>query len=183
MTTNQPLQRQVLGDWGSTFSQLFPQGVEGAIAEFGVFDGFNTLHLSKFGRDVYAFDTFEGMPSEEFREELDRDEPGKFRPVASSSVLFGGYPNVIPVVGRFVSTLLTIPPTLKFSFVFVDCDLYESHKQVLEWIPPHLSKGAILIFEDYWNLPGAKLAVDEFLKEWDLTLIDPPSYTIWNPKE
>ena len=162
--------RQKLGNWDATFKtyleMLGTLGVPGDIAEFGVYDGGHTIELAKYGRKVWAFDTFEGMPAQEFQPGVDRDEPGKFNPGRTPEEMFEGYPQIIPVQGRFVETLPTIPQDLQICFAFIDCDLYLSHQQVLNWLPSHLTSPAILLFDDDTLLPAAGKAVNEFVKIW-----------------
>jgi O-methyltransferase len=51
-----------------------------------------------------------------------------------------------------------------FSFVHLDCDIYESYALCLEFFYPRLSPGAIVLFDEYNDAswPGANRAVDEF---------------------
>jgi len=161
--------RRFMGNWDTVFQSIMETQnelqVPGEIAEFGVFEGGNTLKLAQYGRKVWAFDTYEGIPKEDFDPEVDKDLPGKFTPQWSIADLFRGYPQVIPVKGRFAETLPTIAPSLKFCFVFLDCDLYSSHKQVLSWLPSHMSRNGVILFEDYYLLPAAKQAAEEFKLE------------------
>ena len=136
----------------------------GAIAEFGVYNGGSTRHLAGFGRTVFAFDTFEGMPSQEFNGALDHDEPGKFKPQLPLNQMFEGYHNVIPMVGRFVETLPKVPAHTKFVFVYMDCDLYESYRLVLDRLAKgRLVQGAAIVCDDYPHCKGAVKAIDEFV--------------------
>jgi hypothetical protein len=52
-----------------------------------------------------------------------------------------------------------------FSFVHLDCDLYGSYRDCLEFFYPRLSDGGIVLLDEYddppW--PGCNKAVDEFL--------------------
>lgn len=149
------------------------EGIHGDIFEFGVYDGGTTRQLAKHGRAVWAFDTYQGIPKEEFsRDNGDHDLPGKFKSSAPPEVLFEGYPNVIPVVGRFVDTLETIDPCTKAAFVYMDCDLYESYKQVLEWLPGHLVPGAVIHVDDYQTCAGCRKAVDEWVSKVGLEFKD-----------
>ena len=50
----------------------------------------------------------------------------------------------------------------KISLLRLDTDFYKSTKVELEILFPRLSKGGILIIDDYGNWKGAKKAVDEF---------------------
>src|SRR5512139_3383206 len=81
----------------------------GAIAEFGVADGGSTRQLAGYGRPVFAFDTFCGLPAEDFHPDHSIDSrklmcPGGFTPRFSIEEMFSGYPNIHPVVGRFADT-------------------------------------------------------------------------------
>lgn len=143
--------------------------LEGDIFEFGVYDGGTTRHLATFNRNVWAFDTYQGMPTEEFsKANGDHDEPGKFKSTAAPSILFKGYPNIIPVVGRFIKTLPTINKSVAAMFVYMDCDLYESYRQVLEWLPDHLVPGAVIHVDDYQACAGCRKAIDEWVPKMGL---------------
>jgi hypothetical protein len=58
-------------------------------------------------------------------------------------------------------------PGIRFSLVHFDCDLYEPTSIALPIIWERLSKGGVLIFDEYaikeW--PGETKAVDEFLEK------------------
>lgn len=53
----------------------------------------------------------------------------------------------------------------QFCWVHIDVDLYQPIKDSIEFFYPRLSKGGIMVFDDYGStlFPGAKQAVDEFL--------------------
>ncbi len=54
---------------------------------------------------------------------------------------------------------------MRFSVAHIDCDLYESVLEAVEFVYPRMTKGGFIIFDDY-NSPtclGAKHAVDSFL--------------------
>lgn len=122
---------------------------EGMALEFGVYTG-GTLKLiaTAFeGREVYGFDSFEGLP-EDWRNGF-------------PAGLFGvdGLPDVDGaelVVGWFDDTL---PGFLEahpgpVSFLHVDCDLYSSTKTVLDLVGPRLVPGSVIVFDEYFNYPG-----------------------------
>lgn len=122
---------------------------EGMALEFGVYTG-GTLKLiaTAFeGRDVYGFDSFEGLP-EDWRNGF-------------PAGLFGmdGLPDVDGaelVVGWFDDTLpgFLDAHTGPVSFLHVDCDLYSSTKTVLELVGPRLVPGSVIVFDEYFNYPG-----------------------------
>ena len=55
----------------------------------------------------------------------------------------------------------------QFSFVHIDVDLYQPIYDAFEFFYPRLVKGGIMVFDDYGStmFPGAKKAVDEYLKK------------------
>lgn len=165
------------------FEILLPQvaDVPGVIFEFGVYNGGSTRQLHAYGRKIWAFDTYEGIPHEDFDQDLgDHDEPEKFKAIDTPEVLFKDYPNVVPVKGRFVDTLPTIHRDLRAAFVYMDCDLYNSYQQVLEWLPDHLSPGAIVLIDDYNACQGCKRAVDPWMQKHKLKWgVDNKHYFIW----
>lgn len=145
------------------FDLCAPNLIEGDIAEFGVWNGGNTKHLTRYGRKVWAFDTFTGLPREDYVYEWDDDNPvGKFRP-DYDVVAYLESLGVNVLKGRFVDTLPQIPLDTVFALVFIDCDYYESHRQVLHYLEErgHLEPGSMLLFDDYC-LRGAHKAIEEW---------------------
>jgi hypothetical protein len=155
-------------DYGPIFRQLWPRlsQLQGDVAEFGVYQGGTARQLAEIcERPVWAFDTYEGMPSEDYNAELDRDVPGSFNPNADPFRMFLDCPLVLPIKGRFADTLPAMTQLLrvKFALVYIDCDLYASCKQVLDWLPDFLVDGAAIVFDDYTSHRGIAKAVDEFM--------------------
>jgi hypothetical protein len=138
--------------------------LDGPIAEFGVNNGGNIWRLAESGREIWAFDTFEGLPAEDYLEEDKQNPPGCFHSVPGTVEFLESIPNVVVRKGRFVNTLPTIPAGLKFSVISLDCDYYLSYKQVLEYLESHghIGPGTVIVMDDYDHLPGAKRAVDEW---------------------
>ena len=157
--------------------------VDGEVAECGVYRGATLitvgLHLAQTGtaKKLYGLDSFEG-----FDEAVDHDiqlggaadaqkRRGGFGETSYEELLnrlktFGLDRNVFLIKGYFEHTLKSLS-TRRFSFVHLDCDIYESYKQCLEFFYPRLNVGAIVLFDEYndppW--PGCNQAVDEFLQE------------------
>lgn len=152
----------------------------GACAEFGVYDGGNTINLARSGRIVYAFDTFEGIPASEFEPEIDIDEPGKFKPKFPPEEMFKYWPNVIWVEGLFRNTIpVVLDSNIKFVLVHLDCDLYSSTKQVLKALPQFIQPNSVIVCDDY-NCPrGATRAINKFLARWKLK-INQDNEVVWN---
>jgi O-methyltransferase len=144
--------------------------VPGQIAEFGVFEGGTTRQLAEImpDRTIYAFDTFEGFPAQGIDPEIDdttQISPGIFKPTQTPAQMFEGYTNIVPMVGLFRDTIWGLPPGIQFAFVFLDCDTYSGHLDVLCHLggTNRLSPGGGIFIEDLHYLKGARQAVDKFL--------------------
>ena len=160
----------MFGGWEGVLERI--KDVPGDLAEFGVFEGENVLAMARTGRHVWAWDTFEGMPDDDYIEVLDRsDPPGKWKPncdVIRKLAVSGMY--ITPVVGRFSHTLKAFgqgdqEKGIKFAFVNIDCDNYWAYKRVLEFITPRMSPGGVVRLDDYECCDGAQKATDEWLTE------------------
>lgn len=153
------------------------QDLAGDMAEAGVFRGGSAyLLLSASGEDrkIHLFDSFDGLPEPIERDRPDKSIPfyakkGRFRTdcdkVGEFLSEFGG--RVIIHRGWFEDTLRRSKvdfPDIKYAFVHLDVDLYQSYKECLEYFVPRIVPGGYLICDEYLfqNLPGAKLAIDEY---------------------
>jgi hypothetical protein len=138
-------------------------------------------------RKIWAFDSFEGIP---LAGEKDDQQPGigdiqhdtnlplSERLVSSGitchsleSVLnnFKGWnlplSNIKFVKGWFQNTIEEYSKQIdKISVLRLDGDLYESTYICLEHLYPKISKGGVLIIDDY-ALTGCRLAVEEYFKD------------------
>jgi asparagine synthase (glutamine-hydrolysing) len=65
---------------------------------------------------------------------------------------------------RFVRGLLqhTLPERGAVAFAHIDCDRYASVRTCLERIAPRLSRGGVLVIDDYLAWSGCRKAVDEY---------------------
>jgi O-methyltransferase len=169
--------------------------VDGALVECGVWRGgsmmaiaLTLLRLGDTDRDLYLFDTFEGMTepgnedvkqsgehaSEILRRE-DRESP--FWAIASidevrKAVLGVGYPKErIHFVKGTVETTLPENAPAQVALLRLDTDWYSSTKHELIHLFPRLSRGGVLIIDDYAYWRGARQAVDEYIRENELTLL------------
>jgi hypothetical protein len=164
--------------------------VEGAAAECGVFQGSTlvpmALHLEqrRIRRTFYGFDSFEGfgasiahdltLPRTFFEPNV---TPAAFSNTSAERVSRElhdlGLSNVRLIPG-FFETSLSRCPASQFSFVHLDCDTYAAYRDCLEYFYPRLSRGAIVVFDEYGDdaWPGCKMAVDEFLADKRETLVE-----------
>ena len=165
--------------------------IEGSIVECGVWRGGTMMAVAhmlrmhhSFERDLYLFDTFEGMP---LPTDVDEDFHGrkaksKFlaekRTEDSSDWCYAslsevqnnlegtGYPKdkVHYVVGKVENTVPAQAPEC-ISILRLDTDWYESTKHELTHLYPRLVPGGVLIIDDYGHWQGARRAVDEYFLE------------------
>ncbi len=128
---------------------LAPQG--GMALEFGVASG-NTLRTiagARGGREVYGFDSFDGLPEAW----LNGMPAGAFARDDLPDV-----PGAELVVGLFADSLPGFLGTHgeHVDFLHVDGDLYSSAKTVLDLCGPRLRAGSIVHFDEFFNFPGWK---------------------------
>jgi predicted O-methyltransferase YrrM len=126
---------------------LAPEG--GLALEFGVYSGTTLGIISKHrdGRQVYGFDSFEGLP-EDWRAAF---PAGRFAVDAPPEV-----PGAELVVGWFADTLPGFLDSHDGSvdFLHVDADLYSAAVTVLDHVGPRLRPGSIIVFDEFFNYPG-----------------------------
>lgn len=161
--------------------------IPGDIVECGVWKGGSmaaaarTLVKSQdLERDLYLFDTFEGMCAPTAQ---DRDFKGKpaadiLRETPESSCADAplesvkkvlsetGYPKekVHFVPGRVETTIPAGAPEV-IALLRLDTDWYESTKHELTHLFPRLSRGGVLIIDDYGHWAGAQQACDEYFTQ------------------
>jgi hypothetical protein len=185
------------------------RGIPGAFAECGVWRGGSIvamiLTLQELGvddRDLYLFDTFEGMtaPTEVDTSPIDPpaletwaeaeqkggraweyyfDKDVFNEQMVRDNVLSTGYPaeRVHFVRGKVEDTLPGQAPD-RLALLRLDTDWYESTRQELVHLYPRLSDGGVLIIDDYGHWDGARRAVDEyFAGEAEPVLLNRIDYT------
>jgi O-methyltransferase len=170
------------------------RGVPGAFVECGVWRGGSVLamiltlqDLGVADRNIYLYDTFEGMtmPTEHDVSAFDPPAldtwqyandgqrrpwgelftPESFNEAAVRSLLLEtGYPSDLVhfVRGPVEETLPRNAPD-ELALLRLDTDWYESTRHELVHLFPRLRSGGVLIIDDYGHWQGARRAVDEYL--------------------
>jgi O-methyltransferase len=162
-------------------------GIAGAIVECGVWKGGSmaaaarTLLLMKdVSRDLYLFDTFEGM-SEPTANDVDYSGKRANEVMRENSgfkcadapleqvkeVLLGtGYPKdkIHFVPGKVEDTVPGSAPDA-ISLLRLDTDWYESTKHELVHLFPRLARAGVIIIDDYGHWRGSHQACDEYFAE------------------
>ena len=137
---------------------------EGVLLEFGVHKGGTINYAAERnpGRDVHGFDSFRGLPGDwtgVIHAKGAFDLKGKAPSVRSNVRLHKGlFSDTLP--GWIAQNRAPI------AFVHVDCDLYDSTRDVFDGLGPHLKPGALLLFDDYFNLPNWQAHEFRAFQEW-----------------
>ena len=171
--------------------------IPGAFVECGVWKGGSSMiaaltfaRLNSVDRKMYLYDTFAGMPDIGSRDEDLGTGPfqvamgiATFLRGGHSGVFYAsvdevqknmqltGYPReLIVLVQGLVEN--TIPGTVpdQISLLHLDSDLYQSTYHELTHLFPRLSKGAVLIIDDYENWKGSREATDQYFSEQGISL-------------
>lgn len=169
--------------------------IPGSLVECGVWRGGSVLatidvllRLDVTDRDVYLYDTFEGMtePSEADTSPFEEERSavtswGRYQSQGRRAwdwffhsdifslenvkeLLYStGYPRerIHFVVGPVENTLPGQAPG-EIALLRLDTDWYESTRHELVYLYPRLSQGGVLIIDDYGHWDGARRAVDEY---------------------
>lgn len=143
------------------------QFIPGSIAEIGVYKGGTARLLCEYTqKHVYLFDTFTGLPQVD--KSVDLHNTGDFSDTSALHVseVLEPYTNYSMYKGIFPKQNSEIVKDLGFSLVHLDVDIYDSVKQCLEFFTPRMTKGGIIVLDDYNapTCPGAKVAADEYAK-------------------
>lgn len=167
--------------------------IEGAVVECGVWKGGSMMAVAKTfmalgdtSRDLYLFDTFEGMspPTSNDKtfdgtsaESLLEQSNGLNKESSESvwcyanlqavkdAMFTTGYPSqkLHFVEGKVEQTIPSNAPA-QISLLRLDTDWYESTRHEMEHLFPLLVPGGVIIIDDYGHWQGAKKAIDEYIK-------------------
>ena len=178
--------------------------IPGSIVECGVWRGgsmmaiaYTLKRLGACNRDLYLFDTFEGMTkptdvdvshagqpaSIEFNEARTSNEgPGmchaSIEDVRSNLLATGYDPERLKFIkGRVEETIPEHAPP-QISILRLDTDWYESTSHELMYLFPRLCVGGVIIIDDYGHWQGVRKSVDEYVdRNNTLILLNRIDYT------
>lgn len=171
--------------------------IPGSIVECGVWKGGSMMaaahtlkRLAKDDKDLYLFDTYEGMtkPSD-----YDADHEGQpafiefdrtkrtnnssdwcYAPVeeVTRNLFSTGYnaDRLRFIKGEVEDTIPRLAPN-QISLLRLDTDWYESTRHELIHLMPRLAAGGVLIIDDYGYWQGNKKAVDEYLAQNNMVVL------------
>jgi hypothetical protein len=130
--------------------------IDGIIAEFGVKSGQTINQLAgkdKFRKKtIYGFDSFEGIPEDWHGTKTLKGQLSNLGKLPKVSK------NVELIKGWFKESLPEFKKTHKenYAFIHIDCDLYQSTKDIFDNIKRKITKGTIIIFDEFFNYPNWK---------------------------
>jgi len=141
----------------------------GDFAECGVYRGgsayllLSVLRRMAASKKLHLFDTFMGMPGTDPGKDLHRRGDFSDTSVESVREFLSGFDGAVFHPGLFSERFKDVE-TERFCFVHVDADLYGSVTESCEFFYPRLSRGGVMIFDDYGyrSCPGARAAVEEY---------------------
>ena len=179
--------------------------LNGPYAEFGTYEGKSFINAYEAisywteqaeingwrfnDKQMYAFDSFEGLPSETENEKLTSYSIFKPKQYACAKLSFQErlkrskvqMGNVHITEGFFDQSLAKFSMTKEadpFSVINIDCDLYSSAVPVFDFITTRVQDGCILILDDYFCYRGhpsrgVRRALDEWIEKNDSYYITP----------
>lgn len=171
-----------------THLELFKlsSSIPGEIVELGVFKGnsfFRWIKLREVleqtkSRKIIGFDVFGEFPETDFENDKSRREAFIDETNGGVGISFEEInellekqnlkKNVDIIKGNILITLdkyLDENPHLKISLLHIDVDIYEPVKHILEKLYHRVTKGGIIILDDYGTFSGTNKAVDDFLDD------------------
>jgi len=188
-----PLRAHLLGRLlGTQPSQAFEiikalgktESVTGDICEFGVAQGETSAlianEISQTGKILHLFDSFEGLPAPTEKDQLKDDifslgsmDAYQGEMSCPLDMVLGRLAIIDFPASRYrvhqgyiedlIETKSGFPE--RVSFAFVDFDFYEPIRIALEFLDLTLSRGGLIMVDDYdFFSTGAKTATDEFIE-------------------
>ena len=170
----------------ASMERLADQGfIDGDYLEFGVYRGYTLWHATRVASHLrfanmrfFGFDSFEGLPEPVGVDSGWRFSKGQYacgiddvRANLSKKKVDWGRTVLVP--GYYDSSLTSTKREElgieTSALVLVDCDLYSSTVDALEFIQPTIKEGTIILFDD-WNCfdedpsHGERRAFAEFLE-------------------
>jgi O-methyltransferase len=156
------------------------QGIHGSFVECGVRNGGSAAVMAAVAarnskRDVWLFDSWEGLPDPTGQDITHDGQPGRRGQALGyleqvNALLFSKMnldPNKIHIEkGWFNETIPTVKENLaEIALLNLDCDWYESVKFCMEELYPRVVRGGVVFIDDYFYWQGARKAVDDFMRQ------------------
>lgn len=177
---------------------IIENDIEGDFVECGVWKGGSMMaiahtlkHFQSDDRDLYLFDTFDGM-SDPTKNDVDfsgmdaKTLLGKSEKKKNTSHIWcystldevknnlakTGYrrDKISFIQGKVEDTIPNTAPD-KIALLRLDTDWYESTKHELIHLYPRVVNGGVIIIDDYGYWQGCKKAVDEYIRDNNISIL------------
>ena len=155
--------------------KVIDNNLEGDVVEFGCFVGESSKYLmktlveTKVNKNLYVYDSFEGLPDLSKWEENTGWRPRTLK--TSEEILIQNFKqNNLPIPIIHKDWFKNVPDYKipeKICFAFLDGDFYDSIYDSLTKIYDKVVDGGVLLYHDYLrpDLPGVDGAIVDFLNE------------------
>jgi Macrocin-O-methyltransferase (TylF) len=144
----------------SFIADLHTRRIEGAIVEFGIFQGFMLGKLLEkaeslgMERQFYGFDSFEGLSEPSKEHDYGEWKKGQYAAgfdLVAKNLRLSERPHLTLIKGWVEDSLKTpeaqaIKP---IAYARIDVDIYDPTKDCLEYLSHRLADGAVLAFDDW----------------------------------
>lgn len=171
--------------------------IPGDIVECGVWKGgsimavaYTLMQLSQNNRDIYLFDTFEGMTTptdqdisntgilaSDLLKQSSKDDKNSIwcystlEEVQESVASTGySYEKIHFIKGKVEDTIPEQAPSL-IALLRLDTDWYESTHHELVHLFPRIAPYGVIIIDDYGHWQGVKKAVDEYIRDHKIKIL------------
>ena len=144
---------------------------KGALLEVGVWRGGSGALVAKRARSigihdpVYLCDTFAGVVKAGVQDAGYRggEHANTSKKDVETLVTALGLTNVKILAGVFPEETGRMVQDRTFRFCHIDVDVYQSAKDIVEWVWPKLTPGGLIVFDDYgfWTCQGITQFVNE----------------------
>jgi O-methyltransferase len=156
----------------------------GLVVECGVWRGGMIAAMAEVlgpAHAYYLFDSFEGLPPADVIKDGPRAVAYQANPTgaryfdncraemgfAEAAMRLAAVPTVRFVKGWYRDTLLGFVPPARIAVLRLDADWYESTRQCLQTLYPHVARGGLILIDDYYAWDGCARAVHEYLAQRD----------------
>jgi hypothetical protein len=143
---------------------------------------FREIFGNPFSKKIIGFDTFGKFPETSFQD--DKKARNQFIDSAGADSISkkqlleildhkGLNKHIDLIEGDITETVpayVKANPELKISLLNLDTDIYEPAVSILEHLYPKITKGGILMLDDYGTHPGETKAVDEYFHNKDVKI-------------
>lgn len=143
--------------------------LDGNYAELGVYKGAGSKIIleASYDKKIFLFDTFEGLPEthsifDPYWKKSDLNDTSLEEVEA-----FLNSKNTLFFKGFFPQSTNEINEDIKFAFVHIDVDIYQSCVDACIYFYQRMEKGGVILFDDYGFLscPGVRKAVNDFFSD------------------